>query len=119
MSDLPKREVESIKKELIKEQQEVEENLKELEEEDPAKGNELAETSEPGTDAYIADSHAKTLVVEDQLKQTYKSIKKALGKIGNGTYGKCENCGKPIGIKRLLAMPIAALCLDCSAKKKK
>ena len=119
MSDLPKKQVESIKKVLIEQQKEIEENLKEVEEEDPAQLNDLAETSEPGTDSYIADGHTKTLAVEDQLKKARTSIKAALIKIGNGKYGKCEKCGKSIGIKRLLAMPTASFCLECAAKGKK
>ncbi len=116
MLGFPAKQINLIKKYLQKEQREVEESLREVEEDDPAKSPALAETSEPGTDSYIADSHTKTVVLGQQLKKTDNSIKKALLKIKNGTYGKCEKCDKQIEIGRLLAMPIAQYCLSDSKK---
>jgi DnaK suppressor protein len=40
-------------------------------------------------------------------------IDAALRRIEDGTYGSCENCGKPISPERLEAMPWATLCIDC------
>ena len=37
----------------------------------------------------------------------------ALKRIEAGTYGICENCGRPINIERLEAMPWVTLCIDC------
>lgn len=101
---------------LLRQQKQVEKNLKEVKEDDPINGESLAESSEPGTDSYIADTHTKTVVLEDQLKKTNTSIKTALLKIKKGTYGKCENCGNQIEIGRLLAMPTAQFCVSCSKK---
>lgn len=119
MLDFPIKQINSIKRYLLKTQREVEKNLKEVEKDDPVKDGSLAETSEPGTDSYIADTHTKTLVLESELKKTSSGIKKALTKIKNGAYGKCEKCGKQIEIKRLLAMPTAQYCLSCSKKASK
>lgn len=116
MLDFPKKTLDSIKKLLLRQQKEVEKNLKELEDDDPAKSDSLAETSEPGTDSYIADTHTKIVALGAQLKKTNSSIKAALLKIKNGKYGKCEKCGKQIEIARLLAMPTAQYCLSCSKK---
>lgn len=41
------------------------------------------------------------------------NIERALGKISDGTYGQCEGCGEPIGLKRLQARPLASLCIEC------
>ena len=41
------------------------------------------------------------------LQARLTDIKDALAKIENGTYGKCEVCGKPIEKDRLLANPAA------------
>lgn len=105
-----------FKKILLRQQKEVEKNLKEVKMEDPVNGDSLAESSEPGTDSYIADTHTKTVVLEDRLKKTNTSIKTALLKISKGTYGKCEKCGTQIEIGRLLAMPTAQFCISCSKK---
>ncbi|MBI2337601.1 TraR/DksA C4-type zinc finger protein [Candidatus Daviesbacteria bacterium] len=117
MLNFPKNTLEFIKKHLLRQQREVEKNLKEVSEDDPAMSPALAESSEPGTDSYIADSHAKTVVLEHQLKNAKTSITAALSKIRKGNYGKCEKCSQAIEIGRLLAMPTAQYCVSCSQKK--
>lgn len=116
MLNFPTKTLNLIKKYLLREKREVDKNLKEVEEDDPAKSPSLAESSEPGTDSYIADTHTKDVVLENQLKKVSNSIKNALLKIRKGTYGKCEKCGKQIELGRLLAMPTAQYCLSCSKK---
>lgn len=116
MLGFPKKTVDLLKSVLQNQQKEVEKSLIEVELDDPAKGETLAESSEPGTDSYIADSHTRIVVLKEQLKKTSTSIKTALQKIGKGTYGKCEKCGKQIEIGRLLAMPTASHCVACSKK---
>ncbi|MFC0359548.1 TraR/DksA family transcriptional regulator [Kytococcus schroeteri] len=37
----------------------------------------------------------------------------ALGRIADGTYGRCENCDQAIGKMRLQAFPRATLCMPC------
>ncbi len=116
MSNFPKNTIEFLQRHLLRQQKEVEKNLKQVTEDDPAKSPALVESSEPGTDSYIAETHSKSLVLEKQLSDAKTSIKVALQKIKNGTYGKCENCGKQIEIGRLLAMPTAQYCVACSKK---
>ncbi|MBI2196950.1 TraR/DksA C4-type zinc finger protein [Candidatus Daviesbacteria bacterium] len=117
MLNFPKKTLKFIKRHLLRQQKEVEKNLKEVSEDDPVKSPALAETSEPGTDSYIADTHAKTVVLEQQLRNAKTGIRAALLKIKNGAYGKCEKCGNQIEIGRMLAMPTAQYCVSCSKKK--
>lgn len=119
MLKFPTKTLKSIKKILLRQQREVEENLEEIEKDDPVTTPSLVESSEPGTDSFIADAHSKTLVLGNQLKRTSKSIKDALKRIAHGTYGKCENCGKQVEIGRFFAMPTARYCLNCSKKIQK
>ena len=42
------------------------------------------------------------------------SVKRALARIADGTYGECVRCGEPIAPARLEARPEAALCIDCA-----
>lgn len=119
MLGFPTKTLSTIKRLLLRQQRQVEKNLKEVEEDDPAKPPSLAESSEPGTDSYIADIHNKTLVLKNILIQVSSNIKKALSKIRSRTYGKCEKCGQRIELGRLLAMPTASLCLSCSKKATK
>ena len=44
------------------------------------------------------------------------SVKRALARIEDGTYGECVRCGADISLARLEARPEAALCIDCARK---
>ncbi len=116
MLNFPQKTIEYLKNALTKQQKEVIKSLKEVEEDDPAKSPALAESTEPGTDSYIADMHTKALVLASQLKKTSENIKNALLKIRKGDYGKCEKCGQKIEAGRLFAMPTAKYCLSDSKK---
>ena len=52
------------------------------------------------------------------LRETLNDIDNALAKIDTGTYGQCEECGKPIGDARLEAMPAAPLCIACASARR-
>jgi len=42
-------------------------------------------------------------------------VDRALERLEEGTYGVCEECGRPIPMGRLLAMPSATRCVECAA----
>jgi len=42
------------------------------------------------------------------------SVKRALARVEDGTYGECVRCGQDIAPARLEARPEAALCIDCA-----
>ena len=44
-------------------------------------------------------------------------IDQTLEKLEEGVFGECEKCGEEIGVKRLLARPVATLCIDCKAEQ--
>ena len=49
-----------------------------------------------------------------QMKaETLNKIDAALRRIGDGTYGKCSECGDEIAEARLRALPFAVRCRDC------
>tara|TARA_B100000686_G_C16759460_1_gene957736 strand:+ start:590 stop:994 length:405 start_codon:yes stop_codon:yes gene_type:complete len=53
-----------------------------------------------------------------QIKLLSK-IDKAIKKIQDNTYGYCEETGEPIGLKRLIARPIATLSIEAQEKHEK
>jgi DnaK suppressor protein len=57
----------------------------------------------------------KRLALENRVRQEMSGIERALEKFEKGTYGLCENCGQPIALERLEALPQAALCMNCKA----
>ncbi len=69
------------------------------------------------------DSHANTLesyAIELRTRGRYKKliskIDKAIKRICENEYGYCEETGERIGLKRLIARPIASLCLEAQKK---
>ncbi|MFZ1075544.1 MAG: TraR/DksA C4-type zinc finger protein [Minisyncoccia bacterium] len=73
--------------------------------------------SEIGSEADLADqadvviSHESNNAILADLEARYDTILSALERIGNGTYGTCEVCGKSIEGKRLDADPAALTCV--------
>jgi DnaK suppressor protein len=51
-----------------------------------------------------------------KLRETLNEVERALGKLENGSYGKCEDCGQPIDPLRLEAKPAAPYCINCASK---
>ena len=64
------------------------------------------------------DKNVEMKAINRQIKLISK-IDQALKKIQDGTYGFCEETGEPIGIKRLIARPVAALCIAAQEKHEK
>ncbi len=55
----------------------------------------------------------------NRQRKLISKIDKAIKKIQDNTYGYCEETGEPIGIKRLIARPIATLCIEAQEKHEK
>ena len=69
-----------------------------------------------------ASSHTEKTVEMRTLNRQRKlisKINKAIKKIQDDTYGYCEDTGEPIGIKRLIARPIATLSIEAQEKHEK
>ena len=64
------------------------------------------------------EKNVEMRAINRQIKLISK-IDKAIKKIEDGTYGFCEETGEPIGIKRLIARPIAILCIAAQEKHEK
>ena len=64
------------------------------------------------------DKNVEMKAINRQIKLISK-IDQALKRIINGTYGFCGETGEPIGIKRLMARPIAELCIAAQEKHEK
>jgi len=70
----------------------------------------LADMDDLGGDANDEETSFKILELESaELSQ----IDYALERIEEGTYGSCEECEKPIGKDRLVALPFASMCIEC------
>lgn len=66
--------------------------------------------------AQVTAERSQQITMVEQLRTRRADIERALEKIDEGTYGKCESCGKEIPAERLEAVPAATLCVDCKQK---
>ena len=97
--------------------------------------NEIVEANTKGLYLNEIDGEISSADVIDQASsQTEKSVEmrtlnrqrkllskidKAIKKIQDNTYGYCEETGEPIGLKRLIARPIATLSIEAQEKHEK
>ena len=64
------------------------------------------------------EKNVEMRAINRQIKLISK-IDAALKRIKDGTYGFCEDTGEPIGIKRLIARPVATLSISAQEKHEK
>ena len=64
------------------------------------------------------EKNVELRAINRQIKLIAK-IDAALKRIQNGTYGFCEDTGEPIGLKRLMARPVATLSIAAQEKHEK
>ena len=69
-----------------------------------------------------ASSHTEKTVemrASNRRRKLINKIDQALKRLKDGTYGYCKDTGEPIGLKRLIARPIATLCIEAQEKHEK
>ena len=66
--------------------------------------------------ASLETDHQIELRTRDRERKLIIKIDEALSRIENGTYGFCEDTDEPIGLKRLMARPIAVLSLEAQER---
>ena len=64
------------------------------------------------------EKNVEMRAINRQIKLISK-IDSALKRIKDGTYGFCEDTGEPIGLKRLIARPVATLSIEAQEKHEK
>lgn len=57
------------------------------------------------------------LRLRDREKWLLGKINGALERLESGTINECEECGEPIGFRRLIARPVTTLCIDCKEER--
>ena len=83
------------------------------------------EPDDNSTSADVVDQASSYTEKNVEMKTINRQIKliskidSAIKKIKDGTYGYCAETGEPIGIKRLIARPIATLCIAAQEKHEK
>jgi DnaK suppressor protein len=100
--------LENERKRLIDEMSQSQNNMSTQEER--REGSPFGKREEEATETLELE---KRLALENRIRQELVRVEYALEKIEKGTYGACDNCGKPIPPERLEALPQAILCMNC------
>ena len=85
-------------------------------------GNLLNSSDDNVSSADIVDQAAsytdKTVEMKalNRSRKLISKINSALQRLKAGTYGFCEETGEPIGLKRLMARPVATLSIEAQEK---
>jgi DnaK suppressor protein len=59
--------------------------------------------------------HAAALI--SQAREHLAQIDAAMLRLAEDSYGRCENCGRPIGAERLAARPTTTTCINCASRR--
>jgi RNA polymerase-binding protein DksA len=109
---------------LLEERTRVEAAIQNLHDENPGTLSEDA-GEETAYDNHLADTATETYdreldyTLEENSEHVLADIDAALKRIEGGTYGICTNCGEPIAVERLEALPWATLCIECKRDRER
>ena len=109
--NMTKTELEKLKKVLERQLHDLQQDF----------GREMANMGSPALadvndQATLESERSFELRIKDRERKLINKVHEALKKIHEGSYGICESCAEPIGIKRLLARPVTSLCINCKAE---
>ncbi len=100
-----------LRRMLIERREQIQGNINlELNDLKGAEGHHLADMEDLASDT--SDEATAFRIIEIE-QASLTQIEKALLLIEEGEYGKCEECGEPINLERLRALPFATTCVDC------
>lgn len=111
---MDKKKLENFRKQLETRQQELRKIV--------ARTEQDGRDADVGTAQDIADRAANSYTKEflfhqsNNERQLLQMVESALGRIREGVFGECINCGTEINAKRLEAVPWTKYCIGCQEK---
>jgi DnaK suppressor protein len=107
-------ELQSFKELLLKQRAEI------LNKTDAVRGEAIIETTSSGDEVDLAVSELNlslSLRLRERDTHLLQKIDRALAKIEEGSFGLCEQCEEPLQVNRLIARPVATLCIACKEEQ--
>jgi DnaK suppressor protein len=112
---MKKKDLDALKKVLEEEKRRILRHLEEISETSVA---DLETPSGDSVDLAALEINQNSLAKIGKREQNHlKKIDAALEKMEDGTFGECESCGEQISVARLMARPVAQLCIDCKTEQ--
>lgn len=103
-----------FKKTLLKEREQIVGEVKQIYESSKQMGQDGIQ--DIGDEAANIYNKQILLSLNENERMRLQEVDESLDRIENGTFGICEECGGPIGLKRLEANPMAKYCVSCKTR---
>ena len=114
---LDKKTIERFRKILLKEREKIIGDVKQMDESSKEMGQDGIQ--DIGDEAATIYNKQILLTLNENERMRLRELDEALDRIENGTCGVCEECGEPIGLKRLEVRTVAKYCVPCLTKLEK
>ena len=114
---LDKKTIERFRRILLKEREQIIGDVKQIYESSQEMGQDgIQDIADEAANIY---NKQILLTLNENERMRLRDVDESLDRIGNRTYGVCEECGEPIGLKRLEVKPVAKYCVPCKTKLEK
>ena len=110
-----KRELEKVKDELVKRKRELLGQA--IDSKDDDLKSEREDLLDSGDVASQEVNQSFKIRIREREEKLLKKIDSALERIKAGDFGACDDCGKAIEVKRLMARPVTTLCITCKNRQ--
>jgi DnaK suppressor protein len=115
-SPYTKKELDELRKRLLEEKAQLEEQLSTIEEATFATSQsdisgEVSFDDENADAGTFTFERERDLSIENNVRDLLGKIDRALARMDDNTYGMCARCGRPIEKARLKALPYVDLCI--------
>jgi RNA polymerase-binding transcription factor DksA len=67
--------------------------------------------------ATIAFERQQVVALLTAARTAREDLLRAIERVRDGTYGRCDRCGGPVGAARLQARPTARTCIACAGRR--
>jgi DnaK suppressor protein len=114
---IDKKTIARLRKVLLKEREEIVGEVRQIFESSKEMGQDGIQ--DIGDEAANIYNKQILLSLTESERVRLQEMDEALDRIKAGTYGICEECGEPIGLKRLEVRPVAKYCVPCLSKMEK
>ena len=104
--------MEEIKRLLLEEKAALLENIREK----TGNQNKLQNDIGDAIDSSVEEQDRELdLLLQDRDQARLKGIENALKRMASDDFGYCDECGENISKKRLMAVPLTSMCINCQS----
>lgn len=111
---LDKKSIRRLKEALLKEREQIIGDVRQIDETSKTIGQDGIQ--DLGDEAATIYNKHILLTLNENERMRLRELDEALDRIESGLYGICEECGEPIGLRRLEVNPVAQYCVPCKTK---